>query len=279
MHSQNGPPASGGGMQFALPPLTPVTKKLMIANVAIFLVSWVMSLGLPSLKHGVYGILALDPGQWASWFPFVPFWQLVTSGFLHSTENLSHVLWNMVQLYFFGTMLEGVIGSRRFLVTYALCLVAGSLLHIFVELATGSPHPSVGASGAVLGIVVAMATMRPRTQIYVFFVPVMLWVVAAIVVALNFMNATSGLVLGTSDGVAHWVHLGGALYGFLCVRFGWIQVDWIERFRAKRAIAAEQDRRQDDFQMDQLLEKINREGMASLSKAEKSFLRRVSSRK
>jgi len=266
-------------MQFALPPLTAVTKRLMILNVAIFLVSWVLSLVAPGVQRGLYGVLALDPGQWAAWFPFVPFWQLLTSGFLHSTQNLSHVLWNMVQLYFFGTMLEAIIGSRRFLVTYGLCLVSGCLLHIFVELATGTPHPALGASGGVLGVVVAVATLRPRTQILLIFIPVMLWVLAVAIVGLNFMNATGGLVHGTSDGVAHWVHLGGALYGFLCVRLGWVQIDWIERWQAKRAVATEQARREDDLQMDKLLQKISQKGMSSLSRGEKSFLRRVSSRK
>ncbi|MFT7486957.1 MAG: membrane associated rhomboid family serine protease [Candidatus Paceibacteria bacterium] len=266
-------------MRMALPPLMPVTKKLMIANVAVFFVSWILALALPEVKQALYGVLALDPRQWAAWFPLLPVWQLVTSGFLHSTELITHVLWNMVQLYFFGTMLEAAIGSRRFLVTYALCLVAGSVLHIFVELATGTPQPAVGASGAVLGIVVAMATLRPRAQVFVFFIPVLLWILAAVIVGLDFMNAVSELVRGGSGGVAHWVHLGGALFGFLCVRLGWIQTDWISRYQAKRAVSEEQTRREDELRMDRLLEKISRNGMSSLSKAEKTFLKRVSSRK
>ncbi len=266
-------------MQFAMPPLTPVTKKLMILNVGIFLVSWLLSLAAPGFYRGLEGFFWLSPAQWADWFPLLPVWQLVTHGFMHSAQDPSHVLWNMVQLYFFGTMLEGMIGSRRFLITYMLCMFAGGLLHVFVELATGAPNPALGASGAALGIVVAAATMRPRSSVLLIFIPVMLWVLAAGIVALNFINAVSELVNQTSSGVAYWVHLGGAAYGFLCVRMGWIQIDWIERWTAKRAVAVENTRREDDLQMDRLLEKIHKEGMANLTRAERAFLKRSSQRK
>jgi membrane associated rhomboid family serine protease len=266
-------------MSFALPPLTPVTKKLMILNVGIFLVSWILSLILPGVQQWLYEFLALRPGQWADWFPFVPVWQLLSHGFLHSTQDPTHVLWNMVQLYFFGTMLEGIIGGRRFLTTYLLCMFAGGLLHVFVELATGTPTGALGASGAALGVVVAVATLRPRVQVLLIFIPVMLWVLAAGIVGLNFINAITELVKGGSSGVAYWVHLGGAAYGFACVRLGWIQTDWVERWRSKRVLAAESRRRDDDFQMDRLLEKIHKEGMGNLTKSEREFLKRSSSRK
>lgn len=266
-------------MQFALPPLTPVTKRLMIVNGIIFLVSWVLYIAAPGVQRGLYEVLALDPGQWRDWFPFVPLWQLVTHGFLHSTTYIPHVLWNMVQLFFFGTMLEGAVGSRRFLVFYFAALTCGGLLHLFVELATGSPVPAYGASGACLGVVVAMATLRPRATVFVFFIPVALWLLAGVIVAIDLMTAITQLTKGGSDGVAHWVHLGGALWGFLAVRLGWIHVDWLERLRARRVVAQEQSRREEDLRMDRLLDKIHREGMSSLTKAERTFLKRVSSRK
>ncbi len=266
-------------MQFALPPLTPVTKRLMILNAGIFLASWVLYIALPGVKESLYGVLALDPGQWRAWLPFVPLWQPLSYGFLHSTEMITHVLWNLLQLYFFGTMLESLIGGRRFLTTYLLCMFAGAFLHLFVESAMGSARPAVGASGAALGIVVAMATLRPRTQVLVLFFPVQLWLLAGLIVLIDFMSAVQGVAKGVSDGVAHWVHLGGALWGFVAVKLNWIQVDWLERFRAKRAIATEQGKREDDLRMDQLLEKIHSEGMSSLTRAEKTFLKRVSGRK
>jgi membrane associated rhomboid family serine protease len=275
----DGGQGAGGGVRFALPPLTPITKKLMIINVAIFFAAWLLNLISPEAKEAVYSPLSLNPAQWKSWFPFLPVWQLVTSGFLHSTYQLTHVFWNMLQLYFFGTMLEAAVGSRRFLTTYIGALLAGSFLHLFVSFASATPVPSLGASGAVLGVVVAMATLRPHTKVILFVIPVKLMYLAGFIVLYDLMTAVSNLRTGGSDGVAHWVHLGGALFGFLTVRLGWIRIDWLERFRARRLVANEQERRENHLKMDVLLEKIHREGMSALTKAERAFLKRASSRK
>ena len=266
-------------MQLAMPSLTPVTKKLMIVNVAIFLATFVISVGSPSAANVILNGLGLTPSVWEAWFPVVPLWQLLTYGFLHSTIHFTHILWNMLQLYFFGTMLEGLLGSRRFLVFYVLALLAGAGLHLAVEFVTGGRASAVGASGAVLGVVVAAATMQPRTRVFLFFIPVTLGLLAAGIVVLDLLSAIRDLSAGTSDGVAHWIHLGGALCGFLMVRTGWIRIDWLERLSARRAIRQEERRVQEDYDMDQLLEKIHREGMNSLTKREKDFLKRVSKRK
>lgn len=266
-------------MQFALPPLTPVTKRLLIVNTAIFLACWLLYLVHGETKYAVYRVLSLNPELWSSWFPLVPVWQVFTHGFLHSTENPTHLLWNMIQLYFFGTMLEAAVGSRRFLTTYLAAMLCGAAMQMFVMMASQTQVSAVGASGAVVGVVVAMATLRPRAQVFVFFIPVTLMLLAIVIVALDFIFAMNTLVKGAGTGVAHWVHLGGAAFGFATVRFGWINVDWLERRRARRVVAGEQSRREDDLKMDALLEKIHREGMSSLTRAERSFLKRVSNRR
>jgi membrane associated rhomboid family serine protease len=265
-------------MQMAMPRMTPWTKKLLIANFAIFAATFLLWLIASGITLSIFEFFGLRPRQWVDWFPALPLWQLVTSGFLHSVTSPTHVLWNMVQLYFFGTMLEGALGSRRFLFVYFGAMLVGGILHIGVEIATGALSPAIGASGAVLGIVVAMATLRPRARVFVFFIPVTLVLLAGAIVAIDLISALRDLKLGTSDGTAHWVHLGGALFGFASVKIGWAQTDWLDRFRAKRAIAGEQSRREDDLRMDQLLEKIHQEGMSSLSRKEKEFLKRASKR-
>lgn len=271
----------GGGpqMQLAMPSLTPVTKKLLILNVAAFLAVFVISVGSSSAARVILNGLGLTPAVWVAWFPVLPLWQLLTYGFLHSTSDFGHILWNMLQLYFFGTMLESQLGGRRFLAFYLLALVVGACLHLVVELLTGGGAPVIGASGAVLGVVVAAATLQPRTRVFLFFIPVTLGLLAAGIVAIDALSAVRDLSQGTSDGVAHWVHLGGALCGFVMVRTGWIRIDWLERLSARRAIRKEEQRVREEYDMDQLLEKIHREGMNSLSRAEKEFLKRVSRRK
>lgn len=283
----NGPRYTGGGggdgprpgVQFALPPITPVTKKLILVNGAIFLVTWLVFLVNADVQAAIYKGLKLDPQVWRAWFPWIPVWQLVTHGFLHLPSDLGHVFWNMVQLYFFGTMLESAVGSRRFFTTYMAAMIAGALVHLFVVTAVNTPVPVVGASGAVLGVVVAMATLRPHATVFLLIIPIRLWILAAVIVAFDFVPAITSVRYGGSDNVAHWVHLGGAAWGFATVKLGWIQTDWIERWRARRVVAGEQNRREDDHKMDVLLEKIHREGMSSLTRAERSFLKRVSSRK
>jgi membrane associated rhomboid family serine protease len=266
-------------VQLALPPLTPVTRRLMVLNAAIFLVAWLLRLFAPGALEAVYTVLSLDPWEWREWFPLVPVWQLVTYGFLHSTASLGHLFWNLLQLYFFGTLLEGTLGSRRFLTTYLLGMVVGALLHLLLEGLVGSERAVVGASGAVLCVVVATATLQPRTRVLLLFIPVQLWLLAGVIVLLDLMAALEGLVSGWSDGVAHWVHLGGALWGFVAVRTGWVRIDWLERLRARRAVAEEQSRREEGREMDRLLAKIHREGIGSLTPAERRFLERVSSRR
>ena len=273
----------GGGarpqVQLAMPSLTPVTKRLLILNVAVFLATFVIGVGSTGAGNGLFNFFGLTPRVWTAWFPFEPVWQLVTYGFLHSTVVFSHLLWNMVQLYFFGTMLEGILGSRRFLVFYLLATVVGGALHLLVELLTGGMAPAIGASGAVLGLVVAAATLRPHARVYVLLFPVSLMVLAAVIVGIDVLSAVRDQTHGTSDGVAHWVHLGGALCGFVTARMGWIHVDWLGRLEARRAVRREADRVQAEYDMDRLLEKIHREGMGSLTKREKEFLKRTSNRK
>lgn len=265
-------------MQLAMPRLTPVVKKLLILNVGIFLATFLLWLVAPGATAWIFSTFGLRPEQWASWFPFLPLWQLLTAGFLHSVVDPTHVLWNMIQLYFFGTMLEGTLGSRRFLTVYFGAMLCGGVLDVLVGVASGSQATGIGASGAVLGVVVAMATLRPRARVLVLFFPVMLVVLAGVIVAIDLLSALRDLRLGASDGIGHWVHLGGALFGFASVKLGWAQTDWLERWRARRAIAAEEDRRGDEAKMDQLLEKIHEHGMGSLTPREKAFLKRTSRR-
>jgi len=267
----------GGGPSLALPRLTFVTKRLLIANAAVFLATFVLYLaGASQLVFEVFGLCTR---VWIDWFPFVPLWQVGSYAFLHSVRDPGHIFWNLLLLYFFGTMLESMLGARRFLVTYAAALSCGAFLHLVMDTALGaSPVPTLGASGAVLGVVVAAATLRPRTQVLVLFIPVRLWVLAAVIVGLDVFALLVGLKEGAGDGVAHWVHLGGAAWGFTAARTGWIWSDPIELLRVRRAAACRRRERSDRERMDGLLAKIHREGMSSLSRSERQFLKRVSGR-
>ena len=261
-----------------MPPITPAVRKLMIWNVAIFAVSLLLSFRA-GLFVPVYEYLSLNPGQWGLNFPHLPLWQFVTYGFLHSVNSLGHLVFNMLALFFFGTMLEQLVGSRKFLVTYFGAMIAGGLLHLVMEGLIGPGIPAVGASGAVLGVLIAAAAMRPATPVIFLIFPMTLRTMALIIVTLDAFAILTMLRDGANSNIAHWVHLGGALFGFLWVRSGAISTDFVGRFEAKKRQKALENQRSDEARMDELLAKIQRDGMPSLSDKDRAFLKKMSDRK
>jgi len=270
----------GGGLGgLAFPALTSVTKTLLWANGIIFLVLFVLVRAVPGVGTPLYELLALQPGQWSRWFPLVPLWQLVSYGFVHSLSDIFHLLFNLLALYFFGTMVEGIVGGRRFLLTYLTAIVLGGVFQLgygLVEIAAGgAAPPTLGASGAVMAILVAAAVMQPDTRVIFILFPLRLRTLALILVGIDVFR-----MLSPGAGHVAWlVHLTGAAYGFLAVRWRWIWRDplesWAGRRAARSALRAEQERQR----VDQLLARISERGLQSLSARDKAFLKRVSARR
>lgn len=273
-------------MQIAWPRLTPAVKRLLIANVALWFVGFLVFFFGRMSDHRdayerVFGHVLLEPDDWRTFFAGLPVWQLVSYGFLHSALDVGHVLMNMLTLYFFGTLLESAVGTRRFTLTYLAAMVAGALLFLAPALAFGGiwSRPVLGASGACLGIMAAAATLRPRATVYFLFIPLTLRTLALIIVGIDVFQLLVNVAMNASDGVAHLVHLGGAAYGFLAVRTGLIALDPVRYFERRRAVAEVERAASDEQRMDQLLEKIHREGMTSLTSSEREFLKRMSAKR
>lgn len=273
------PEAGAGGMQFAMPTLTPVVKKLIIANVALFVLIFLLPILLSNAAVSwVLNVFGLQPGLWKAWFPLLPVWQLGSYGFLHDPNSPFHVLMNMLFLYFLGTMLEGIVGSRRFLVAFMSSLLMAGMVTVGIGLIAGEMRPTVGASGGVLAVVVAMACLRPKTRVIFLLFPITLKTLALIYVAVDVFGVLSALK-GVDTGVANLAHLTGAGWGYLLVKRGWIWRDPVEGLEARREVHARERELADEERIDQLLEKINREGIHSLSNSEKAFLKRASKRR
>jgi membrane associated rhomboid family serine protease len=270
-------------MQLSIPRMTPVVRLLLIVNAAAFAVQVLVYLtdtgpGSPRLSDAI-SWLGLAPDRWSGSFPLVPVWQLLTYGVLHSVGEPTHILYNMLMLYFFGTMLEERLGRRRFLLTYVSAQVVGGLCFLAPLLFGVHTHaPAIGASGAVFGVMVALATLYPRQTVYMIIVPIQLKWMAIFFVGLEAYLALISFMAG-SDGVAHLVHLGGAAYGFLAVRTGLIEKDPVEILERRRAVAQVERAADDEARMDRLLDKIHKDGMGSLTRAEKDFLKRMSSKR
>ena len=147
--------------------------------------------------------------------PFFHWWQPVTHMFLHG--GFFHLFFNMYTLYIFGSVLEQIWGTRKFLLFYFVTGVGAAIVHIIVQYLTGSFALTVGASGAIYGILMGYAMLYPDSVLTLIFPPISLkakWFVlifAAIELALG--------VFGTRAGIAHFAHLGGLIFGFILIMY------------------------------------------------------------
>ena len=242
-------PPEARGMHFATPSMTRVTKALLIANVALFVLQWVLFDGwFQGAFEFMRTAFALNPRQWVEHAPLVPVWQLVTYGFLHG--GFSHVFFNMLFLFFLGTMLEEEIGGRRFLLFYLVSVVLAGAFQLGLGLMLGQSAPIVGASGGVLAVVFAMATLRPNMRMILIIVPVTLRTVALIHVAIDVLGVIAQLK-GQGSDTANFAHLSGALFGFLAVRRRWIWRDPMAALEDWRERRSQQSELSDEAALDQ----------------------------
>jgi len=148
-------------------------------------------------------------------------WQMITHMFMHG--SFTHLIFNMFGLYMFGSRLEQMWGAKRFINFYLITGLGAALLHTLVqdyEITQGLVsinQPTVGASGALFGILVAFAMYWPNTQLFLMFIPVPIKAKWAVIgyAAFELFAGISGF----QAGVAHFAHLGGALFGFILVQY------------------------------------------------------------
>lgn len=190
-------------------PMTPWVKKLLIANVAMF----ILMAMLPRMVVDQLIFFPLRPyPELGVYRPDVLFrpWTVVTYMFLHA--GTMHLLFNMIGLFFFGPRLEERLGGRDFLWLYFLSGIGGAVLS-FVFAPTA---PIVGASAAVYGIILAFAMYWPKERIYIWgILPVEAWLLAAIMIGGSLYSGISG----SRSGVAHFAHLGGLVFGFAYLKW------------------------------------------------------------
>lgn len=205
----------------------PFIKFLLFANAGIFLAT-----GFLGLRFGDVSLSAAIEQTFALWPLGYGFnvWQLVTYQYLHG--GFSHILFNMLALWMFGMELENIWGTRRFAAYYTIAGIAAGITHMTVTVLTGAPPvPTIGASGSIMGVLLAFGLMFPDRPVMMF--PIFFPIPARIFV-LGY--AAIDLILGVSnaqDGVAHFAHLGGALGGFLLIKFGEPLFRWIDNIGSR----------------------------------------------
>lgn len=199
-----------------------VTRNLIIINVIVFVAFMINE--------------EFMTRTFALFYPTSPLfhsWQIVTHMFMHG--GFWHILFNMYTLWMFGSVLERMIGERKYLIFYFVCGLGAVALHLGVEylqaqtlLASGSAGalqsyadlqrtPTVGASGAIYGVIIGYAMLFPESRLTLLFPPVTLsakWMVI-IFAAIELLTG----VTGTAANVAHFAHLGGMLFGWLLITY------------------------------------------------------------
>ncbi|NML20177.1 rhomboid family intramembrane serine protease [Pseudoflavitalea sp. G-6-1-2] len=215
----------GGGF----PSVPPVIKNLIIINALM----WLAEL---TFKDVLVTPLALHyQGS-----PEFGIWQLISYMFLHDTRNIFHLLFNMLMLWMFGAQLEQRWGAKRFLLFYIVCGIGAGLIQLLanqVELNivlskfnSGAMEFNefryraamiqliqvLGASGAIMGVMAGFTYLNPNQELFLFLIPFPIKMKYAMV-GYVLIDLFGGINPGYGGGVAHFAHLGGALFGFILV--------------------------------------------------------------
>jgi membrane associated rhomboid family serine protease len=222
----------GGGFLSSMPP---VTKNLLIIN-ALF---WIASLVLPRVGIDLIELLGLHiPG--ATHFNLV---QIVSYMFLHDTHSIAHLFFNMFAVWMFGRIIEYEWGSKRFLLYYLITGAGAAIVQevvwawelrdvIFssveqinlngVQLMAKKEfldlYVTVGASGAVFGILLAFGMKFPNIPLYIMFIPIPVKA-KYVVLGYGLIELFAGVSQFRGDSVAHFAHLGGMLFGFIMIMY------------------------------------------------------------
>jgi membrane associated rhomboid family serine protease len=261
-----------------------VTAYLIAVNGLLwFVYAGALGWGGPAggLFRFIHEELALHPdevfGRWKLWQPFTAMW-------LHDPHGLTHVFFNMLFLFFFGTHVEGMLGGRDYLRLYLRSGLVCTLSLVPLYWLTRDATPAVGASGAIYGVGVFLALRQPRLQVVFIVVRMPLWVLVGVVmVGFELLNLLvwarpSGGTVGHLAGAAYgWVHhLMGARPGRR-QEPGFI-TRWREVHRARHADRAREEEAVVRARVDELLARIHEHGISALSSEEKDFLQRASKR-
>lgn len=287
--------------------VAPMCRLIILINVGVFLAIWVLSNGDPDTPL----VRLLEANSSRIFHGYV--WQLLTATFVH--QDIFHILWNMLFLWFVGREMESFYGSRDFLVMYLSAAVISTLGWALVDYfwLSHGVATMIGASGAVTTVVVLYTLYYPNREILLFFLlPVPMWLLLVIFLGSDLLSLIRELQGGMSMGTAFASHLTGAGYGFLFKRFDlrWSQLAKHRPFRPRLRVFSEprdktipfptsspgrstastsaskqapmgvspEDEDQFAARLDEILAKIAREGREALTEEEHRILQEASRR-
>ncbi len=260
--------------------MPPGLRFIITANVVVYLLMVLGGSTVRGIFISSFGFFA-DPA-----IALTQPWRIFTYMFLHA--NLFHILFNMLWVWWLGRMVEDQLGTKNFLTIYFGAGIGGALINVVVvSIFGGGLIPTVGASGAVFGIMVVFAMLFPTFKLMLLLLPPIeaRFLVAGLI-------AIDLLFISASDGIARIVHLGGAFWGYALLKLyyrGYNYDAWItaigERFSRKKTDTytaknkkmysvsdAEIVEEEEQSELDRILDKISKKGYEGLTAEEKRRL-------
>lgn len=297
----DGPGGPGRGGLRIRPGGLSVTMWLIIINIAVFIIDQVFAsqqigflirTGPGNPPASAAPMPPLEAwGHFSTWLGFTngQIWRFLSFQFLHA--NFTHLLFNMVGLWFFGPIVEKALRTkRRFLAFYLSCGICGAALYLLLNVLalTGlnlpgflpnSPYtPLVGASAGIFGILLGAAYVAGNATMIIYFIPTTVRTGAYILFALAAFN----LITGGQNAGGDAAHIGGGIAGYFLIRRAHVLDDFFDIFGSSKPRKGKdrrgneppsfKARQQDREKVDQILAKVSREGLQSLSKKEREFL-------
>ncbi len=208
--------------------IPPITRHLIIINVIVYLAS----IALPRIGIDLIDLAGLHYFTADAFRIFQP----ITYMFLHSTSGFGHLFFNMFALFMFGGLLEQTWGPRRFLFYYLFTGVGAGIVQQVVWTLTTIPQLppvyhdlllTIGASGAIFGILLAFGMLFPNIPLFIMFIPIPVKA-KYVVIGYGVIELLAGIANRAGDSVAHFAHLGGMLFGFILILW------WKKKYGARR---------------------------------------------
>ncbi|UZJ41420.1 rhomboid family intramembrane serine protease [Prosthecochloris sp. SCSIO W1101] len=270
-------PYSPGGFQV----MPPAIKTIILINVAVFFLQY-SPIGNILMYFGPLWPVA-SSGEYT-----FQIWQLISYMFMHG--GLAHILFNMFALWLFGTEIANYWGTKEFTAYYFICGIGAALINLLTTI--GSPYPTVGASGAIFGILLAFGMMFPDRYIFLYFLfPIKAKYFIAGYAAIELLMGINNAGMGSGSNIAHFAHLGGMVVGFAYIKFrqqGFSFSDWLDKTFPKKDERSgpklyKKEREETNLQVseeeiDAILDKISRQGYESLTEEEKKKLLKAGSK-
>ena len=252
--------------------VTPGVKRIMTFTIVVFIIQVITTKMNLSFVDDYF---AFNPQKAIESFWI---WQFFTHGFMHNVFDIWHIFFNMLALFFFGHIVERYYGTRKFYISYMTCMVIAAIVHaIDAYINKNAGINAVGASGAIMGVLMVAACLMPHATVYFMFViPMRMRTLIWIIIGFELYNA----IMMPNSSVSAAAHLGGLGAGYLFFRYGQRVVSWLDQLEMQmekqNKVQEEKKYKNMRGKVDDLLDKINTNGIHSLSDKEKDFLKKAS---